>query len=68
MKQTAKKKAFDCIAFKRDSQRKLAEETRGMPEDQRRVHKRKLIESGPLAEFWEKVERQAKFAAKNGRI
>jgi hypothetical protein len=71
MSRTAKKKmkkTFDCIAFKRKAQRRLMEETKDMSEDQRRAHVRKIVESGPLADFWEQVKQRAKTAPRAGRL
>lgn len=68
MSRTAKKKTFDCIAFKRRAQRALLEETRGMTDEERRAHIRRMIEAGPLAAFWNKLKQHARTAPKAGRL
>ena len=53
-----KAKTFDCVEMKNAIQRKLAEETRGMTDDQRREYHEKLILSDPgLARLWKNAKR-----------
>lgn len=67
MSQTKTNKPFDCVDFKHEAQSRLYEATRGMTPAQRSQHVRRMIETGPLAGFWEKLNAQARFAEKSGR-
>ena len=69
MSHTAPKtKTFDCIEFKRRAQIRLYEATRELSADRRREHIRRILETGPLAEFWERVTQQSPTAPKAGRL
>lgn len=67
VKMTTSKKTFDCVAFKREAQRRWREATRGMTAEERKSLSRRTIESSPLGPFWRKVSQQAKPASKRGR-
>ncbi|MDP2984039.1 MAG: hypothetical protein Q8O92_12010 [Candidatus Latescibacter sp.] len=49
-----KRKEFDCIAMKRELQRKYYKETRGMSPEELIVHIRRKVETGPFGELWKK--------------
>ena len=69
MSHTAPKtKTFDCVEFKHRAQTRLDEATRELSADQRREHIRRILETGPLAEFWERVTQQSRTAPKAGRL
>jgi hypothetical protein len=62
------KKSFDCVEFKREAQARLYEATRDMSAEERREYMQRVIENGPLAEFWARVKREARTAPKAGRV
>jgi hypothetical protein len=45
-------KKFDCIAFKRQVQSEMYEETRGMNTEEYLEYLRRRVEEGPFAEWW----------------
>ena len=54
---TKSKKDFDCVEMKWNIQKQLAEETRGMTEEQAQAYHRKNISQNPvLSEFLNRVE------------
>ena len=63
-----KTKTFDCVEFKRRAQSRFYEATQKLSADQRREHIRGILETGPLAEFWERVTQQSRTAPKAGRM
>ncbi|MCP4249318.1 MAG: hypothetical protein GY778_19930 [bacterium] len=65
---TKKTKTFDCVEFKRHTQARLYEATREMSTEQQREHVRRIVETGPLADFWRRVTQQSKTAPKAGRL
>ena len=52
-KQTTK--AFDCIAYKREVQRRIYEETKHMTVDEQLEYFRRRAEGGSLGSWWQKV-------------
>ena len=69
MSSTAKKtKTFDCVEFKHQAQARVYEATRELSADERRKHIRRMVETGPLADFWMRVTQQARTAPKAGRL
>ena len=68
MSPTEKKtKTFDCVEFKRQAQARLYEATRELSAEQRRQHVRRIVETGPLADFWRRVTQQSRIAPKARR-
>jgi hypothetical protein len=63
-----KPKTFDCVAFKRQAQARWHEATGHLSAEERRAMSKRTIESGPLADFWHKLVREAKTAPKRGRL
>ena len=61
-------KTFDCVEFKRQAQARIHEATRGMTAEQRREHLRRIVEAGPLADFWRELTQKARQAPKRGRL
>ena len=45
-------KTFDCIAFKRQVQSEIYEETRGMSTEEFLEYLRREVEEGPFADWW----------------
>lgn len=57
-----KDKPFDCIAFKREVQARMYEETRNLSSDQLLAYFRKKVEEGPFAEYFEAVREKEEAA------
>ena len=54
----SKKKAkqdFDCVAFKREAQSKVYEETKGLSLKEQVAYFRKKAGSGPLGKWWKRL-------------
>ena len=55
MKKQAKDKAFDCVAFKRQAQSKVYEDTRQMKVAEQVEYFRRRAQSGALGSWWKRV-------------
>jgi hypothetical protein len=51
-----KDRRFDCIAFKREVQARMYEETRNLSSEQLLEYFRRKVEEGPFAEYFEAVQ------------
>ena len=51
-------KRFDCIAFKRQVQQEIDEQTKGMSDEQLIEYFDHAAESGPLADLWNRIRKQ----------
>ena len=49
------KKEFDCVAFKRQVQDKVFQETKGLSLEEQVAYFRKKANSGPLAKWWKRL-------------
>ena len=67
MKDATKYKTFDCVEFKRQAQVRTYEATQHMSAEQRRAYRRQLVEHGPLAAYWRRVQSEGRPAAKTGQ-
>ncbi|MFA7238242.1 MAG: hypothetical protein WC058_15390 [Phycisphaeraceae bacterium] len=61
-------KTFDCIQFKRQTQTRWQQAVQGMSADQRRLYQRRVIETGPLSDFWKTLTSRSRTASKAGRL
>lgn len=48
-------KSFDCIAFKREAQRQIYEDTKHMTSEEQIEYFRKRAEEGSLGHWWRRV-------------
>ena len=55
-----KNKKFDCVEMKNKIQAKIYEETKGMSPQEEIAHRRKKIESGPMADLYKKLRAKSK--------
>ena len=55
MKKRKTEKPFDCVAFKRQAQAKIYEETRAMTPDEQAAYFRRRAQSGSLGAWWKRV-------------
>jgi hypothetical protein len=62
------KKGFDCVEFKHQVQAERYEKTRHMSTEEWRLYIQESIENGPLADFWRRLQEEAKVAPKTGKI
>lgn len=54
-----KKKGFDCVAMKHEIQQRIAQETRGMTDEEKRRWTAERIAGNPiLGPYWAKLRRQ----------
>jgi len=61
-------KTFDCVEFKREAQQRIHEATRDMTAEQRREYLRRIVEVGPLSDFWRELRQRGRQAPKRGRL
>ena len=59
MKPIERPAGFDCIAFKRETQLRMYEETKEMTRQQEIDYLEKKASDGPLAELWRELKRRA---------
>jgi hypothetical protein len=50
-----KNKKFDCVEMKNEIQAKIYEEIKGMTPQEEIAHRRKKLESGPMADLYKKL-------------
>ena len=55
MSKTKAKKEFDCVAFKRQVQGKVYQETKGLSLEEQVAYFRKKANSGPLGKWWKRL-------------
>lgn len=55
MRDTKRKKSFDCLAYKERVQAEIYEETKGMSYAQLREYFEKRVASGPFADLWTRI-------------
>lgn len=48
-------KSFDCVAFKREAQRRIYEEIKDLTSAEEIEYFRRKVEQGPFASWWRKV-------------
>ena len=48
-------KNFDCIAFKREAQERIYNETRGLSADEEVAYYHKAVQSGTFADLWRRL-------------
>ena len=55
MRKNKTEKEFDCIAFKRQAQRKVFDETKNLTLEDQVSYFRKRANSGPLGKWWKRL-------------
>ncbi len=58
MTTTLKSKEFDCIAFKREVQSRIYDETKNLTPEEQIQYFRRIAEEGSLCNWWRKVKAQ----------
>ncbi len=54
-----KTKAFDCVAFKDEMQRKAEERMKGLSAKERRARRLQDIDNGDMGEWWKRIHERS---------
>ena len=59
-KRKTEQQPFDCVAFKRQAQARIYEETRAMTSDEQAAYFRQRAQSGSLGAWWKRLSATSK--------